>query len=108
MTRKVTDPYVRRAKVSRVIDGDTLDLEVDLGYNVSLKIRGRLLGVDTPERGHKDFSVAKQNLSDLVSQNCDGEGYIIVASTKTGKYGRWLIEMDGINSVLAETWPYET
>jgi len=108
MARKAADPYVRRAKVSRVIDGDTLDLEVDLGYNVSLKIRGRLLGVDTPERGHKDFSIATQNLSDLVSQNCDSDGYIIVTSTKTGKYGRWLISMDGVNSVLAETWPYET
>ena len=44
-----------RAKVKRIVDGDTVDFEVDLGFNVNINIRSRLLGVNTPERGHKDF-----------------------------------------------------
>ena len=99
--------YVRRAKVIRVVDGDTVDLEVDLGFHISLAIRGRLLGVDTPERGQPDFSVATESLRSLLHSNLDEKGYISIKSSKTGKFGRWLVEIDNVNKVLAEKWPYE-
>ena len=101
------DNYVRRAKVSRVVDGDTVDLEVDLGYHISIAIRGRLLGVDTPERGKPDFAHATETLSSLLEQNKDEDGYVSVKSTKTGKYGRWLVDIGGVNEVLEQKWPYE-
>lgn len=41
--------YVYQCKVVKVVDGDTLDLEIDLGFNIKIKERVRLLGVDTPE-----------------------------------------------------------
>ena len=41
--------YVYSCKVLKVVDGDTLDLEIDLGFNVRIKERVRLYGVDTPE-----------------------------------------------------------
>jgi micrococcal nuclease len=44
------DPYVYRIKsVSRVVDGDTIDADIDLGFDISLTKRIRLAGVDTPE-----------------------------------------------------------
>ena len=101
------DNYVRRAKVNRVVDGDTVDLEVDLGYHISLYIRGRLLGVDTPERGRPDFALATNTLASLLEENADKDGYVSVKSTKTGKYGRWLVEIEGVNPVLEQKWPYE-
>ena len=101
------DSYLRRAKVLRVVDGDTVDLEVDLGYHVSLTIRGRLLGINTPERGQPDFALATKALASLLEENTDEDGYVSVKSTKTGKYGIWLVEIEGVNQVLEQKWPYE-
>ena len=50
--------YEYRAKIKRVVDGDTVDFIVDLGFSVHITIRTRLLGVDTPERGHEDWAKA--------------------------------------------------
>ena len=41
--------YVYNCKVLNVVDGDTIDIELDLGFNIKVKERVRLLGVDTPE-----------------------------------------------------------
>lgn len=43
------------AKVLNVVDGDTLDLMIDLGFNIHHKIRVRLFGVNTPESRTKDL-----------------------------------------------------
>ena len=41
--------YVYNCKVLNVVDGDTIDIELDLGFHIKMKERVRLLGVDTPE-----------------------------------------------------------
>ena len=41
--------YVYKCEIVKVIDGDTLDVLIDLGFNIKMKERVRLLGVDTPE-----------------------------------------------------------
>ena len=44
------DPYIYRIKaVGRVVDGDTIDADIDLGFDISLTKRIRLAGIDTPE-----------------------------------------------------------
>jgi len=96
-----------RAKINRVIDGDTVDLNVDLGFYVNINIRARLTGVDTPERGHEDFLKAKAALENLLQDSLDSEGYIVINTGKTGKYGRWLVTIDNVNDTLAKVWPYE-
>lgn len=100
--------YEYRAKVVRVVDGDTVDFLVDLGFKISFKIRTRLMGVNTPERGKVDFKKATVMLENLMLSKADEDGYNIIKTNKdkTGKYGRWLVTMDNINSVLAEKWPY--
>jgi micrococcal nuclease len=100
--------YEYRAKVVRVVDGDTVDFLVDLGFKISFKIRTRLVGVNTPERGKTDFNKATVMLENLMLSKADEDGYNIIKTNKdkTGKYGRWLVTMDNINSVLAEKWPY--
>ena len=103
----IVDNYVRRAKVNRVVDGDTVDLEVDLGYRISISIRGRLLGINTPERGKPDFALATDTLASLLEKNSDEDGYVCVRSTKTGKYGRGLVDIEGVHPVLEQKWPYE-
>jgi micrococcal nuclease len=98
--------YNYKAKVTRVVDGDTVDLEVHLGFYVKVDVRGRLWGVDTPERGHEDFHKASQLLTDLLTSCKDEEGFINVTTHKTGKYGRWLIEIPSVNHAMAAQWPY--
>lgn len=103
-----------RAKVLRVIDGDSIDFEVDLGFYVKIKIRGRLMGVDTPERGHPDWLMATNRCEELVrgvadiygQDESDEELWVTIKTSKTGKYGRWIVDIDGVNSILAEEWPY--
>tara|TARA_R110000824_G_scaffold150288_2_gene320871 strand:+ start:337 stop:657 length:321 start_codon:yes stop_codon:yes gene_type:complete len=96
-----------RGKIVRVVDGDTVDLDVDLGFYMHAKVRCRLVGVDTPERGHRDWERATFAFTNLMHDNLDSEGYLYFTTHKTGKYGRWLIDIPVVNSGLAETWPYE-
>ena len=47
--------YYYNAVVDRVVDGDTLDMTIDLGYNIWIKERVRLYGLNTPETRTKDL-----------------------------------------------------
>ena len=77
--------YEYRAKLIRCVDGDTADFLVDLGFKVFKEIRTRFLGVDTPERGHADFNIAKNKLQLLLENQKDEEGWIVIKTGKTGK-----------------------
>lgn len=99
--------HIYRAKIIKIVDGDTVDFDVDLGFHIRIRIRTRLLGVDTPERGHKDWATATSMITTLLNEQKDEEGYVIIQTEKTGKYGRWLVNIDGVNESLAKVWPYE-
>lgn len=101
--------YEYKAVVDRVVDGDTVDFIVDLGFSVKIKIRGRLSGVDTPERGHQDFRLATNKCRELLDKASGAfpyEGKVIIKTNKTGKYGRWIVEIQGVTDELAKIWPY--
>ena len=88
--------YNYKAKVTRVIDGDTIEVMVDLGFNVLTQVRLRLLGVDTPELRSKDASErrrAKEAVTQLEELGVRRDAKINIHSRKTGKYGRWLADV---------------
>ena len=100
----MTNLYNYRAKCTNVIDGDTIDADVDLGFDVWIKTRFRLLGIDTPETyGVKKESaeyaagmLAKARTTELML------GKLITVVTekdRTEKYGRYLatVYVDGVN-----------
>ena len=99
--------HTYKAKINRVVDGDTVDFEVDLGFHVCINIRTRLLGIDTPERGHEEWAKATTMLIYLLDEQKDEDGYVVIKTKKTGKYGRWLVSIDNVNESLAKVWPYE-
>ena len=70
-----------------VVDGDTLDIQLDLGFSVKATQRFRLLRIDTPERGQLGYAEATMYLKSFEGRPC------IVHSTKTDKYGRYLAEL---------------
>ena len=105
------EPYVYKARCTRVIDGDTVNLEVDLGFHVFIKQRFRLSRIDAPETyGVKKDSdeqaagtLAKERLTELI---LDKDVVIKTDRDRGDKYGRYLVEVivDGtnVNDLLLE------
>jgi micrococcal nuclease len=93
--------YEYRVEIVKVIDGDTVDVNIDLGFGVWMKNeRVRLYGIDTPESRTTDKAekiygnIAKQYLKDSLKK---GVPVLRTHKDKSGKYGRILGEMLYIN-----------
>ncbi len=109
---KKMDKHIYSAKLVRVVDGDTADAMIDLGFNVWVKNRIRFMGVDAWESRtrNKEEKVkglaAKAFVKDLLENSDDGKFSII--SHGTGKYGRVLGELfvkghdKSVNELLKE------
>jgi len=85
--------YRYSASLVKVVDGDTLDFMVDLGFNISHKVRVRLYGVNTPElkSGSEDAKVAKQ-FTTLWLAACS-DLTVETIKDKSDKYGRFLAKV---------------
>jgi micrococcal nuclease len=90
------DPYIYRVKqVLKVVDGDTIDADIDLGFDISLTKRVRLSGVDTPESRTTDLKEKALGLEvkEWLKKNIDGKKNILIKTelpNSTEKYGRIL------------------
>lgn len=96
--------WLYQADVCSIVDGDTLDVRVDMGFHTARTIRVRLDGVDTSEvygvshdseefaegRTHSDF--VKEWVSEG-NYNHSGSYPFVVQTSKTGKYGRYIAEV---------------
>lgn len=90
--------YEYRCKIVKIIDGDTVDVDIDLGFGVWLKKeRIRLYGIDTPESRTSDKEekvyglLAKEFLTNMLN---DENGIVLkTKKDKTGKFGRILGEL---------------
>lgn len=85
----------RVRKVHKIVDGDTIDVDIDLGFNVSFYQRVRLAGIDTPEsrttdKAEKELGLeVKKKLGELLANASD----VVIRTEKpdsTEKYGRIL------------------
>jgi len=90
------DPYIYRIKsVLKVVDGDTIDAAIDLGFDISLTKRIRLAGIDTPESRTTDVKEKALGLEvkEWLKKKLEGQTDIIVKTElpdSTEKYGRIL------------------
>jgi micrococcal nuclease len=80
--------YQYKAKVLNVVDGDTIDVSVDLGLQIYSLQRIRLYGIDTPERGQPGFLEASDRLKYLILDK-----NVIIKTYKVSKYGQYLGEI---------------
>ena len=83
-------------KLVRVVDGDTLDCRIDLGFDVWVKKRIRFYGINTPESRTRDLEEKKRGLAAkarVVDLLRGDEGRFILISHGVGKYGRVLGEI---------------
>ena len=90
--------YEYKCKVKRVVDGDTMDVILDLGFDVHHAVRVRMAGIDTPESRTRDLDEkARGKLSKaFLKESIKGKKIILKTKIKDskGKFGR----------VIAEVW----
>ena len=90
--------YEYKCEVTRVVDGDTVDVIIDCGFSILHKTRVRLYGIDTPESRTRDKDEkvrGKMAASFLQSAIDDGKSHVIRTKLKDskGKFGRVLGEI---------------
>ena len=95
--KKEISKYEYKATLVRVVDGDTCDALIDLGFNTWVKKRIRFMGVDTWESRTRDLEEKKKGLAAKaytkdILENSD-EGKFALRSHGVGKYGRVLGEL---------------
>jgi micrococcal nuclease len=123
MTDNEHDYWTFRGRVIEVIDGDTFDMEVDLGFRAHKRIRVRLDGVDTDEIfGVEDTSTEyergmeqKRWVDDWLWSRTGTPShwpFHVKTHTESGKYGRWIATIvdpetgDVLNEDLVERFPH--
>ena len=80
--------YNYEAKVTRVVDGDTVDCDIDLGFGIHTHQRIRLAGINAPERYTNEGKAATQWLiQQLVKYDLE---IVLTVEKNRGKYGRWI------------------
>lgn len=88
------------AKVVRVIDADTLELDVDLGFHVHVVIEGRINGVDAPEMSTEAGIRARQAVVDLVGL----AKTVTVASVRDRRsFARWVVDVE-VDDLMLASW----
>ena len=115
----------RVVKINRVVDGDTIDVTIDLGFDLYKKERVRVAGVDTPEKRTRDLEEkalgidATNWLKEKLDSTIAGDDELTIRTELVGgvgKYGRllgWLYigdESVSLNEQMIEqgyAWPYD-
>ena len=114
--------YEYRVKqVLKVVDGDTIDVVIDLGFDISYTSRVRLAGIDTPESRTTDAreKILGLEVKEYLKKALDGATDIVIRTEKVDsseKYGRilgWLFinrQTDSLNMELVNkgyAWAYD-
>ena len=97
--------FTYRATVVRIIDGDTIDVNIDLGFSVWLKKqRIRMMGIDTPESRTRDKDEKVRGLlsKEKLTEHCPVGSIVTLKTAKDknkGKFGRILgtLVVDGVD-----------
>jgi micrococcal nuclease len=93
------EKYIYRGKLERVVDGDTIDALIDVGFDIWIKKRIRYSGIDTWESRTRDLEEkakgleAKARNKELLMEISSKSGYFRLKSHGVGKYGRVLGEI---------------
>ena len=103
-------------EVVKVVDGDTIDVLIDLGFDLTKKERIRLAGIDTPESRTRNLEEKKMGLEakEYLQNKLDNCKKLRVKTEKDGKYGRMLGWLHGndenINNIMVTegyAWEYD-
>ena len=105
--------------VDRIVDGDTIDISIDLGFDLTKKERVRLAGIDTPEKRTKNPKEKEMGYqaTEFLEMHLMEATKLTVKTEKDGKFGRmlgWLYKTDedttSINQIMIDkgyAWAYD-
>ena len=105
--------------VDRIVDGDTIDISIDLGFDLTKKERVRLAGIDTPEKRTKNEKEKEMGYqaTEFLEMHLMEATKLTVRTEKDGKFGRmlgWLYKTDtdtmSINQIMIDkgyAWAYD-
>jgi len=105
--------------IDRVVDGDTIDISIDLGFDLTKKERVRLAGIDTPEKRTKNPKEKEMGYqaTEFLEMHLMEATKLTVRTEKDGKFGRmlgWLYKTDkdtmSINQIMIDkgyAWAYD-
>ena len=105
--------------IDRIVDGDTIDISIDLGFDLTKKERVRLAGIDTPEKRTKDQKEKEMGYqaTEFLEMHLMEATKLTVRTEKDGKFGRmlgWLYKTDtdtmSINQIMIDkgyAWAYD-
>ena len=105
--------------VDRVVDGDTIDISIDLGFDLTKKERVRLAGIDTPEKRTKDQKEKEMGYqaTEFLEMHLMEAKKLTGKTEKEGKFGRmlgWLYKSEtdttSINQIMIDkgyAWSYD-
>jgi len=106
------EKYIYRGKLDRVVDGDTIDAMIDVGFDIWVFKRIRFVGMDAWESRTRDLEekkkglAAKERLKVLLNEVSSKPGMFRIKSQGVGKYGRVLgtlhIDEMNINNTLVK------
>lgn len=90
--------YEYKAVITNVVDGDTFDMDIDLGFNIHIHERVRLLDIDTPEKfgDEKELGLLVKDYAAFAFAGME----VVIKSEKadvaanTDSFGRWLVRVD--------------
>lgn len=79
-------------KITRIVDGDTVDLDIDLGFGITVSHRIRLKGINAPETKTLDLEEKNKGIQARLwlEKELSRSGEWIIETTKEDKYGRML------------------
>jgi len=108
------DKYIYRAKLDRVVDGDTIDALIDVGFDIWVKKRIRYMGIDTWESRTRDLEEkakglkAKERNKELLEKVSSKPGFFRLKSHGVGKYGRvlgeiFIMDAEGVQMNINQT-----
>lgn len=103
--------YTYHAKLERIVDADTLDLNIDLGFKVWVKVRVRLTGINAPEiwgvkKESEEYQKGKLALAYVEGwfSSLGSETFIVrTEKDEQEKYGRWLAEVTSLDGTKVLT-----
>lgn len=94
----MTGMFQYRGRAVHVVDGDTIDVDVDLGFRIVMRQRIRLAEVDAPERGHMLWGAARDFTDRFVRGSTEDWPLILETFKPSDKYGRWLAHVTRADS----------
>ena len=105
------NPYLYRGRVVKVVDGDTVDVDIDLGFGITRRERVRLAGVNTPELHSKDAGeqeAARGAKAFVVDWLAPLSEVFLRTEKEREKYGRYLAEVlspsgESLNILLVQS-----